>query len=179
MAARTAVGFLVRAACLAGALASASCGDEAATRAPADRGDAPIAAAFPDAIGPFRAVGEARPGAAQLHGRELVSAERAYDDHGREATLRIVDVSTEPAIVSSFAVARGLAIDELDALTRAVRVARSPAVVQWTRDTGESELQVLVRERYLVTLKVWPADRREEAEEIFPAPVAEALARSR
>jgi hypothetical protein len=140
---------------------------------------AAIGERFPDAIGVFHAVGDVRPGVAEAFGRRLVSAERAYDDAGREATLRIVDVTSERSLVTAFALARDITIDELDALTRPGHVAHQPAVVQWTRDTGESEVQVLVSERYLVTLKIWPADRRDEARDFFPESVVEALARAR
>lgn len=134
---------------------------------------------FPDRIGAFQAVGETRPGVAELAGRRLVSAEREYDDAGREATLRIVDVSRERSLVDSFAVARDMHVDELDALTQPIRIGHAPALVQWSRDTAESEVQVLVDERYLVTLKIWPANRREEASDVFPAGVVESLARAR
>ncbi len=163
----------------AGSIATSAC-DRDEPRAQAERDSAGASLArFPDAIGAFRAAGATRPGVAELGGRRLVSAERSYDDHGREATLRILDVSTEPSLVRSFAVARELTVDELDLLTKPIRVAHEPALVQWTRETGESEVQVLVDERYLVTLKIWPADRRDEASDVFPRSVVEALEKSR
>ncbi|MBC7172458.1 MAG: hypothetical protein H5U40_08540 [Polyangiaceae bacterium] len=160
-------------------LSSAACSDDEASEEAEDISSTRIESHFPDSIGAFSAVGETRDGAAELRGRRLVSAERSYGSAGREATLRLVDVSREPALISSFGLSRDLAIDELDALTRPMRVGHQPAVLQWSRDTGESEVQVLVSSRYLVSLKIWPADRREEAAELLPRTIIDGLGRAR
>jgi hypothetical protein len=134
---------------------------------------------FPESLKAFRPAGPTRSGVAEVSGRALVSGERTYEDEGREAVLRIIDVSGEPALRKAFALARELRLDHLDEIAHPLTVAHEPAVVQWSRSTAESEAQVLVAARYLVSLRVWPADRPDEAIALLPEELLRELARLR
>jgi hypothetical protein len=123
------------------------------------------AEAMPDRIGPFRAEGPAERSTA--HGRQTYA--RRYKASGREASLRAVDVTAHPDIRRSFQTALSIHEDTLEALSRAAVIDGERGTLSWSRETGESSVEVLVREDLLLSFNVWPADVKEEAATRFPA----------
>ena len=123
--------------------------------------------ALPEEIGPFHASGEVQGNPAEVDGLPIASVERSYTHGDRGLTLRIVDTREARGLVTAFFAARAQEHMSLDELAAAGDVHGFPSFVSWSRDTGESEAQVLVAARYLVRIQIWPANERDEADRLL------------
>ncbi|MFO0692958.1 MAG: hypothetical protein U0230_05340 [Polyangiales bacterium] len=123
---------------------------------------------LPDALGPFHAVTAAAQTRSEVHGNAVPGLERTYELEGREARLRVVDTLHARQLKQAFRTALGLEMRGADELLVNTVVQGEPAFVQWSHASGESELEVLACDRYLVSVKVWPTTEAEEAKRLVP-----------
>lgn len=127
---------------------------------------------MPDTLGPFRADGAAQ--TTRTEGHAVVM--RHYVADGREATLRALDVSREPALVRAFETALSLDVRTDLEVSKPVAIAGERATLAWSRETGESSVEVLVANKLLLSLNIWPANTRDEAVTRFPTTFVEHVA---
>lgn len=151
---------------------------EAPAKAPPSAPWRHLAAHLPDAVGGFTATSDVEENQATTDGLPLASAERRYQKDERELVIRIIDTRDAPHLQVAFREVRQLNFDTLDELARPTEVAGSPALLQWSRRTGESEVQVMVASKYILTVRVWPADTKAEALGVVEAFELDGLART-
>lgn len=120
--------------------------------------------AMPDTIGPFAARGA--PTRETADGRVVYT--RRYTARGREASLRVVDVSDAPDVMRAFETTLSFQEDTVDQLARPSVIDGERGVLSWSRETAESSVEVLVARRALLSFNIWPADEKNEAARRFP-----------
>lgn len=185
-------------AALLAALALGACSDEASELSPNAPGSSPtseparprpeattptapwrhLAAHLPGSVAGFRATSDVEENQATADGLPLASAERRYEKDERELVVRIIDTRDAPGLQTAFREVRELNFDSLNELARPTEVGGKPALLQWSRSTGESEVQLMVAGKYIVSVRVWPADTRAEALTVAEAFDLEGLART-
>lgn len=124
---------------------------------------------FPESVGPYRAGGPVVHNHALVNDIHIPSARRQYVDGERELIIEVYDARMAPVLAGGFQAARQLESDTLDELVRSETVAGFDALLTWTRAEAESSVQVLLPEMVLIQLKVWPADRRDQALQLLAA----------
>ena len=127
-----------------------------------------MARRMPAALGSFRAVTAAAETRSEVHGNAVPGLERTFESDGREARLRVVDTQHARQLKQAFRTALGLEMRSPDERLVNTVVQGEPAFVQWSHASGESELEVLACDRYLVSVKVWPTTEAEEAKRLVP-----------
>lgn len=138
------------------AVIAASCTPEA----PVDA----IGQAMPDRLGPFAASAAPK---REVHGGRVVYTRR-YAAEGREAYLRVIDVTHAPDVTRAFETTLAFPEDTVDELARPKVIDGERGVLSWSRETAESSVEVLVARRALLSLNIWPADEKDEAARRFP-----------
>ncbi len=127
-----------------------------------------LAAALPDRLGAFTAVGEAEH-TTEVEPATTTRALRRYRDGERAAILRVIDAGRTPDLVIGFAAAQQIALPSLpgDGELIAIGIAGRPGLASWDPVRTASEAQVLVRSRLIVSLSIAPAMPPEESVDLL------------
>ena len=121
-----------------------------------------LEALFPEKIGAFTAMEAMR----EMTG-PMTAARRQYKDGQRQMTVDIIDSTSMSAMAApiraQLAARGGTPQQSADSMVKIVTIGKQSGILRWTKAQNSSQLEMLIDDRFVVRLLVFPASDPEEA----------------
>lgn len=115
---------------------------------------------LPDRVGDFIATEAGTGGTRGIGSLQATHVYRTYRSGNRDGRIEIYDA---PVMRVRFSAIQGVFEDTPERQRRGLTVRNYPAMLTWDRNANRSRVEILVGNRYMFNLEVWPAAAPDEA----------------
>lgn len=109
---------------------------------------------IPDKIGDFTAIGEVDGSTHTTGNMKVTTLKRSYQAGDRKLEFKIVDAFMTPMLRAPFAVATMIQEDSSKGYRKGISIEGEKAIAEWRAPSKFSNINILVADRFLVTLNV-------------------------
>jgi hypothetical protein len=122
---------------------------------------------LPDKIGSFEASGELKGETQKMGTFQTSQVSRSYKEGDVRASVKISDSSAMPLLRAPFAMAAMVEEDSTSGFKKGKKIDGHSAIVEWKEKSKESDVTVLVADRFVVDIDVSKATSPEAGEALF------------
>jgi len=113
---------------------------------------------LPETPAGFAAAGEARGETTQAMGVKVSEVERSYAKGDQHLRIKIVDGAYNPLIYAGVTMAAQFARESTEGFEKGVTIDGNPGIEKWNKGSKQSELDVVVAKRFLVSIDASPVE---------------------
>jgi hypothetical protein len=117
---------------------------------------------LPDELGGFKAERDLNGRTTSMGQMQVSSVKRPYKGGDKRLRVEITDTNLVPMLRTGFAIAASVNEDSSDGVKKGMKIAGSPALLEWRKRGQRGKLQILVAGRYIVKLRLDKTDDPDE-----------------